>query len=161
MERPEPTDGESRRPGPGEHDAPGSGFLGLGALKGHGILREDLRNERTAIVDWADAKERDTSEVLEGEGKVMGGIPTPLATAEPATRRNTPGSRSRDPRTKVEPPSQSNGYAGSSDTEDQHNTAEGQDARDPGRNGGRPDGGNTETDPREQPGDRTTGDRVS
>jgi len=45
----------------------------------------------------------------------------------------------------VEPPSQTNGYAGSSDAEDRHNTAEGQDAREPGRNDGIPGGGNTAT----------------
>jgi hypothetical protein len=63
------------------------------------------------------------------------------------------------PRTQVEPRSQTNGYGGSSDTEDQHNTAEGLGAREPGRNGGRPDGGNTATDPREQPGDRASSAR--
>ena len=61
----------------------------------------------------------------------------------------------------MEPPGHSNGYVGSSDAEDQHNTAEGLVRRDPGSNGGTPAGGNTGTAPRERPGERTTGERVS
>jgi hypothetical protein len=45
----------------------------------------------------------------------------------------------------VEPQSQTNGYGGSSDTEDQHNTAEGLGAREPGRNGGSDDLGSAPT----------------
>lgn len=114
-----------------------------------------------AVVCRPGVKDRNANEVLEGACKVMGGTPTLLVTAGSATRRKTPRSRSRDPRTQVEPQSQASGYVGSSDTEDQHNTAEGLDARDPGDNGGRPDGGNTATDPREYPGERASSDRDS
>ncbi len=67
-----------------------------GSAEGERILREELRSERAVVVGRAGAKGRDANEVLEGACKVKGGIPTLLATAEPATRRKTPRSRSRD-----------------------------------------------------------------
>lgn len=95
MGRPGATYGESRGPRPGERDVPGSGFLGLGAPKGQQILREDVWSEGPAVVCRPGRPDRSADEVLEGACKVMGGIPTLLATAESATRRKTPRSRSR------------------------------------------------------------------
>jgi hypothetical protein len=89
------TDGESRRPIPGERDVPGSGFLGLGAPKGHQILREDVWSEGPAVVCRPGRPDRSADEVLEGACKVMGGIPTLLVTAGSAARRKTPRSRPR------------------------------------------------------------------
>jgi hypothetical protein len=54
------------------------------------------------IVGRPGATDRRADEVLEGACKVMGGSPTPLATAGSATWRKTPGSRSRGPRTQAE-----------------------------------------------------------
>lgn len=47
---------------------------------------------RNGNVCRAGARGRSADEVLEGDCKVMGGIPIPLATARLATRRNTPRS---------------------------------------------------------------------
>jgi hypothetical protein len=54
-------------PEPGEHDAPGEGFPGLGAPEGQETPREEARAEGTVAVDQTPRADRNADEILEGE----------------------------------------------------------------------------------------------
>jgi hypothetical protein len=68
---------EARRDGGGfgqrNNATPGSGFPGLGASEGRRTLREDGRDEGTALAGRTGSANRDADEVLMGERKAMSG----------------------------------------------------------------------------------------
>jgi hypothetical protein len=69
---------EARREGGGfgqsNNVTPGSGFPGLGASKGRRTLREDGREQGTALAGRSGSANRDADEVLKGERKARSGI---------------------------------------------------------------------------------------
>jgi len=69
---------EVRREGGGfgrrNNATPGSGFPELGASKGRRTLREDGRDEGTALAGRTGSADQDADEVLMGERKAMSGI---------------------------------------------------------------------------------------
>lgn len=64
----------------------------VGSAEGASNPTGGCQERRNGNVCRTGARGRNADEVLEGDCKVMGGIPISLATAELATRRNTPGS---------------------------------------------------------------------